>query len=182
MPARMTRFILPMVLALVAGGCQSGTPGLKNPAPSTRVNFDIMSGLFLVTGSMHDVAGLPAPTRIHMEGAFDPTGRNEQIRLYVHHWRQGGPLDLQSAADITGTALNVIRIDSPENPVTAPGGYVEEDYVTLLAREFVESRKAKGLNIRLVGKGGDLIVQVPSRYLTQFMKSMDKTKAKLEQR
>jgi membrane-associated protease RseP (regulator of RpoE activity) len=138
-------------------------------AKATQVKFDPYTNFYSVSGMNLDLGGFPNITKTWMRGGFDKSGKNEYIQLYVYHWSQTGWKFLSEASDITGTRLIVHRLDREVNYDAA----VEEHIAIDLPRDFLESRKTQGLNIRVLGSKGSLIVEVPGSYIVGFLERFD---------
>jgi hypothetical protein len=115
------------------------------------------------------ITDFPNNIRARLEGAFGKTGQNELILLRVHYWSQTGWKFLDNASDITGNNLTVYQRDQRTNPDAT----VEEDIVVITPRDYLESRKTQGLDIRITGTKGYLIVKVPADYVVGFLEKYD---------
>ena len=74
-----------------------------------------------------------------------------------------------SSTDSTGKNLDVIGISRD----IISGNEVWEKVAIVLDRTYLESKKENGLNIRIDGQRGKMIVKVPSLYIIQFLEKYD---------
>jgi hypothetical protein len=166
-----TRIVL-WVLAVglfVVVGCAAPPANRQEATQRTQVKFDPYTQAYAVTGPQLDLGGFPNITKVWMRGGFDKEGRTAFVQLYVLHWSQTGWKFLRSANDVTGTPLNVRQLDRE----VQRGGNVEEHVAIDLPRAFLEERKVSGLNIRVDGSKGSLIVEVSGVYVAGFLAKFD---------
>jgi hypothetical protein len=112
-----------------------------------------------------------------MRGTFDKAGQNQDIQLYVSLTGKGAnSMIVVSASDSTGTILKSHRLEQPHAESFLGQMYFKEQHVIAvdLPRNFLEERKAKGLDIQLKGYHNEsLIVQVPPDYLSNYLSNFD---------
>lgn len=150
-------------------GCATTVSNPQQVTDATQIKFDPYANSYSVSGMQLDTGGFPNITKIRMRGGFDKSGGNEFIQLYVFHWSQTGWKFFNQASDISGTPLNV----RPLGREVRSNATVEERIAIDLPRDFLESRKNQGLNIRLLGSRGSLILEIPSAYIIGFLEKYD---------
>jgi hypothetical protein len=161
--------LLFVAVLLISLGCATVVSSPQQVNEATKVSLDPYDNYYSVSGMKLDLGGFPNITKVYMRGGFDKTGTNEFIQLYVFHWSQTGWNFFDQASDISGTPLDVHQLGRQ----VKSGTVVEEHVAIDLPRDFLESRKNQGLNIRLLGSKGYLIVEIPSPYLTGFLEKYD---------
>lgn len=157
------------LMVIFLAGCATTVSSPQQVTDATQVKFDPYSNRYSVSGMQMNRGGFPNITRFWLRGGFDKTGGTEFIQLYVYHWSQTGWNFFSQASDITGTPLNLRQLDREVNT----NATVEEQVAIDLPRDFLESRKTQGLNIRLLGSKGSLVVEVPSAYIIGFLEKYD---------
>jgi len=165
------RFLSLILVAAFLGflGCATVVSSPQQVTDATQVSFDPYANSYSVSGMKMSKGGFPNITRFWMRAGFDKSGGNEFIQLYVYHWSQTGWNFFNQANDISGTPLRVRQLGREVNS----NATVEEQVAIDLPRDFLENRKTKGLNIRLLGSKGSLIVEVPSSYIVGFLEKYD---------
>jgi hypothetical protein len=167
---KINNLLIPFLLiSLLLPGCATVVSNPQQVADATQVKFDPYANSYSVSGMHLNLGGFPNITKIWMRGGFDRSGGNEFIQLYVFHWSQTGWNFFNQASDISGMPLNVRQLSRDVNS----NATVEEHIAIDLPRDFLESRKNQGLNIRLLGSRGSLIVEVPSLYIMGFLEKYD---------
>jgi hypothetical protein len=78
------------------------------------------------------------------------------------------------ASDIDAIVLPVLQINSQ----TADKAPAAENVAVTLSRPYLDSHKTTGLNIRLTGNRGSLIVEVPGPYIEGFLAKLDEVRSK----
>ena len=162
-------FSLFLLSFIFLSGCATTVSNPQQVTDATQIKFDPYANSYSVSGMQIDLGGFPNITKVRMRGGFDKSGGNEFIQLYVFHWSQTGWNFFSQASDISGTSLNV----RPLNRDVNFNATVEEHIAIDLPRDFIESRKNQGLNIRLLGRKGSLIIEVPSAYILGFLEKYD---------
>lgn len=160
-----------LVSALLMAGCASTVSSPQEAASKTSVTYDPYAGATAITGPWMDLGGFPNITRYTLRAAVDKSGEIKFVQLYVHQWSQLGWYFLQSASDIEGVAHPVIVIDRQ----VESGANVSEHVGISLSREYLAARRHSGLNFRLNGKRGDIIIQVPAAYVDGFLQKLEGT-------
>lgn len=89
-------------------------------------------------------------------------------QLYVHHASIDGWKNLDAAFDIEANKLPAQRISS-----TVVGGWECEDVAVDLTRNYLGAHRENGLNIKLKGTRGELIVIVPSLFVRGFLSGLE---------
>jgi len=158
-----------VAILLIALGCATVVSTPQQVTEATKVSFDPYDNYYSVSGMKLDLGGFPNITKVYMRGGFDKTGTNEFIQLYVFHWSQTGWNFFDRASDISGTPLDVHQLARQ----VKSGRVVEEHIAIDLPRDFLENRKNQGLNIRVTGVNGYLIVVIPSPYIIGFLEKYD---------
>lgn len=161
--------LLLVAVLLITLGCATVVSSPQQVTDATKVKFDPYSDFYSISGMKLDLGGFPNITRVHMRGGFNKSGDNEFVQLYVFYWSQTGWKFFNQASDISGTPLNVHQLARNINSSTS----IEEHIAIDLPREFLENRKTQGLNIRILGSKGSLIVEIPSSYLIGFLEKYD---------
>lgn len=174
----MANIVLCIILMLLFGGCATVVTDSQQVTNKTKAVFDPYSQTNSVVGMELKLGGFPNITTAWMQSSFNKAGDNEKICLFVYHWSQTGWLFLNNASDISGTVL-AVRVVSREVRANAS---VEETITIDLPRAFIEGRKNQGLNIRVSGTQGFLIVNVPGVYIQGFLEKHDATTKKLKQK
>jgi hypothetical protein len=150
-------------------GCATVVTDSQQVTDASKATYDPYTNFHKITGMKLNKGGFPNITRFWMRGGFDKSGSNEFIQLYVHHWSQTGWNFFNSASDITGTPLNVHQLARE----VESGANVREEIAIDLPRNFLESRKAQGLNIKIQGNRGDMIIEIPPAYITGYLEKYD---------
>ena len=162
-------FLMLLSLSILISGCATTVSSPQQVTDATKIKFDPYANSYSVSGMQLDTGSFPNITKIRMRGGFDKSGGNEFIQLYVFHWSQTGWKFFNQASDISGTSLNVRPLSRDVNS----NATVEEHIAIDLPRDFLESRKNQGLNIRLLGNRGKLIIEIPSAYIIGFLEKYD---------
>jgi hypothetical protein len=136
--------------------------------------FDPYAGGYSVTGKQLGLGDFPNITKLWLRGGFDKNRQNEFFQLYIYHWSQTGWLFLNSASDIDATVLPV-HVLSQDLAVTG-GGTVEEHVAIDLTRDYLLTHQTNGLNIRIMGSKGSLVVTVNGMYIQGFLQKFDALK------
>ncbi len=98
-------------------------------------------------------------------------GNEPNIRLYVgSNSAEHG--FLYSASDIDATVLPVAQV----NTELTANARADENVALTLSRPYLESHKTSGLDIRIGGNRGALIVKVPGPYIAGFLAKLDDVK------
>jgi hypothetical protein len=172
MKKRISHLLIVLLLGLLTVfGCATTVTNPQQVTDATLIKFDSYANSYSVSGMKLNMGGFPNITRIWMRGGFDKIGDNEFIQLYVFHWSQTGWKFLSQASDISGTPLLVRQLGRD----VGSGGIVEEHIAIDLPRDFLENRKTQGLNIKVLGSRGSLIIEVPSAYIIGFLEKYDST-------
>jgi len=156
-----------LLITLVLAGC-ANTSDPRAVANATRINFDPYSQLTSVWAAT--VIGSDFPNSISYDlRAGIPTRGQSFLQLYVRYWSQLGWYFLSSASDVEGTVLPLVQIDRNVDQ----SANVEEIVGVTLSRDYLENHKSSGLNIRIAGQRGSVVVKVPGAYVAGFLARFD---------
>lgn len=116
-----------------------------------------------------------------MVGTFDDTQTKKAYQLFVNTEGAGaGGFIATGASDATGTPLKVTRVENSFFKTTVIGtSYNPKEVVALhFDRDFLEQRRASGLDIQMKGYNNDaMTLAVPSQYLSDFLNKYDEALA-----
>ena len=116
-------------------------------------------------------------TLVWLRGTFDDTRQKKNIQLYANYAGQGaGGLIVTSASDSPGTPLETHRLENTFVQQTMLGAayYPKELIAVKLPRDFLDAKRASGLDIRLNGyQNKSLPVMISAAYLADFLDRFD---------
>ncbi|MFZ6871137.1 PDZ domain-containing protein [Undibacterium sp. Di27W] len=113
----------------------------------------------------------PAYATAHLAGNVSDQGAESMwLRVYYH---SGNWKFFDSAKDIDGNTLTVSVID---RRIQAASLLVEE-FSAQLSRDYIERHKDNGFDFRFQGKGGQLIVKLPSDHVQTFLAKLTEVEA-----
>jgi hypothetical protein len=115
-------------------------------------------------------------------GTFDPAGRDPVIQLLVKMEGKGaGMMWATSARDATGATLEVSRVEQRMVTTGLTGTTLAPLEIVAITtpREFLEKRKATGLDIQLMGVNGQAsVIKVPAEAIPRYLADFDDAVAK----
>ncbi|MEQ9823468.1 MAG: hypothetical protein ABQ298_03705 [Puniceicoccaceae bacterium] len=158
--------ILLLTIAALLSGCATSVTSPEQVTRNTRSTFDAYTQTETIDGMVVDQGGFPNITRAKLVATRDSAGT--QYFLHVHHWSQTGWKFLENAADINGNRLEAFRLDTD---VTYTGN-VEETLSIPLTLEYLQERTLDGLNVKLWGQRGEVVVELPSPYVVGFLEKV----------
>lgn len=138
-------------------------------ADSVRITHDPYSQNTSIIGERVTNSEFPNNISYRLRSISNKEGGNI-IQLYVEFWSQIGWYFLNSANDIDGIALPVIQIDREVNR-----GSVEETIGVALSRDYLALHKNNGLDIKIFGQRGTIVIKVPAPYINGFLMRYDQT-------
>lgn len=163
--------LLPLVL-LLAGCANISDP--NTVAKYTQVNYDQSTKTTTVAGKIvREIAGVADRFSYRLRAVFKENEKG-YVQLYVTYRGQGIWLLLNSANDINGESLPVIRIDRR----VGPGASTTEIVAVTLSSEYLVSHQSDGMSIKITGQRGSLVVKVPAAYVAGFLSKLDSVQPK----
>ena len=173
-----------LCLSLIAACAVTG-PTVMYTKPN--LEYDKYAAEWVLTGAKFNPKSIwsgvltKTQTEVCMRGTFDESLRKKSIKLYVNSSGEGaGGLIATSASDSTGTQLKTHRLENTFVQHNVLGTYVHpKELIAIdLPRDYLDARKADGLDIRLNGyQQGSLTVAVTANYLTDFLDRFDSSVA-----
>jgi membrane-associated protease RseP (regulator of RpoE activity) len=167
---RLFRFFVKLGVSasfVLLSGC-ANTSDPRAIAEATKVSYDPYTKSTSVFGDMVQETDFPNILSYRLRAGIQKDAQSF-VQLYVTYWSQSGWYFLSSANDIDGIALPVIQIDRE----VQTNATVEETVAVSLSRSHLDSHKSSGLNIRLTGQRGSVIVKVPPAYIVGFLAKFD---------
>lgn len=165
--------ILPILVVTLLCGCASNITSSGQSAAGTDITYDPYLGGYTVRGKVVDLGGFPNVTKVCLRGGFDKHGQNEFYQLYVLHWSQTGWYFLHSASDANAVFLPLRKLDQS----VSIGATVQEQVAIDLTRDYLSSHQTSGMDIRVLGSKGSLIVKLNALYIQGFLQKFDGFKA-----
>jgi hypothetical protein len=166
----MKKIFLFSLAVLFFAGCAPILKSSQDFADHTHLLFDKYKKTYTVDGYKFTVKEFP-PTghseEINLE-AFLHEGMDDVIYLAVNCGMESWSF-FDGATDFNG---NELKVDIVSRNLIS-GDLVIERVAVNLSREYLESMKESGLNIRLEGKRGNQTVKVPSAYIIGFLEKYD---------
>lgn len=163
------KFLSALSIIVLLSGCAN----VSNPnevAKDTKITFDPYTQSVKVTGDRVDsMPGSLDSLSYFLRGSLSKDAAEQNLQLYVRYWGQSGWYFFSSAHDITGKNLPVVQID--RNVET--GANIEEVFAINLTYDYLVAMKNVGLNIKISGSRGSLVLVVPPAYVTGFLKKFD---------
>jgi hypothetical protein len=71
---------------------------------------------------------------------------------------------LDTAIDRNGSTFQVVEADRQ-----VERGWCEESVMVMLAKAYLEKAASAGLDIKVIGKRGSVVVILPADYISEFM-------------
>ena len=91
----------------------------------------------------------------------DKDGKLYSLVLFAKHLNW---VFLDSASDRNGNTFQVVKMDSQ-----ADSGWCEESVTVMLTKFDLEEAALVGLDIKVIGKRGDVVVVLPASYVSGFL-------------
>lgn len=89
-------------------------------------------------------------------------------QLYISDKKQDWRF-YNSAYDLKGKKLNFVQID---HEVTS-GAMTKEDFAISLTKDYLTENTQTGLNIKIYGKRGDVVLSLPPHYIQGFLRKVE---------
>ena len=144
-------------------GCTTTKPG--------QVAYDAKALTMIVTGKEMTVSPLAGPVRtLFLKAEISPGGT--ELYLVVLYLSVNGRLSADEVRDSAGNRLDGFKgkdeaFDVQSRKVT------KEIYYIPLDRRYLEARRYSGLDIRLKGPSGLVVVTQPPSFVDQFLYRFD---------
>jgi hypothetical protein len=177
---------LAAVFCVVTLGCasvESVTPGMgksKVTAQSvfegTRVVNDGYKRSASVSapelGGDLEHAGANAYYRAHLRGLSKANGA-ESFQLYVATHLEEGWQNFRAARDQMEIPLAVSKVDRKKRCKKADNCNFYEHFGVALSRDYLEARRTRGVELRVMGNGGESVVLISPAHVEGFMRRFD---------
>lgn len=184
-----TRFFIFVGAAAVASlalGCAT----VESIKPDTRTPEEIAQGVYDATevkvDSYRRTATVSAPTRegdldvvtpdshyrAHLRGVTAENGA-ESFQLYVATSLEEGWQNFRSSRDQQEIPLPVMKVDRKKRCDDKGVCVYYEHFAAKLSREFLEARRRRGIELRVMGNGGESLVVVSPAEVDGFMRRFD---------
>jgi hypothetical protein len=182
------------VVAAALAGC-ANMPGMTgNNVGGKGLSMDQYTQRWVLNGPNISPGGLMAnlmsgvfsgiDTTAWLRGTFDAKGQNPEVQLYIQYYGKGAGMLLPNAAsDSNGQALKVSRVQRALSQDVL--GRTSSEALELVAvdttRPYLESRKASGLDIRLMGHNGQSsTIKIPAESVVAFLAEFDGALARVK--
>ena len=172
-----------LIATCLLAGCATPVPSADPVNSAPGLAYDpytaswILSGDKILQQSLWalDIHGRNSAVRLR--GTFDDALKRRDIQLVVMTVGEAAHgFFVNSASDVTGTALKARRLESTFVRQTMFGPVVppREVFAVELPRNYLDARRSAGLDIRLNSANNDsMIVKVPSSDLAGFLDQFD---------
>ena len=169
---KITKLIPILTVIFMLVGCATTVKTSEQVKEKTQVDYDPYAKVFTITGMKMSSLNLGTITYYRLRGGFEKTGANEFFQLYVYHWSQSDWKFLHSASDVSGQAFYLRQLD---RQVDSSANVIEEVAVDL-PRGYLERHLSSGLNMRILGQRGSIIVTLPPDYIKGFLEKYGNAK------
>jgi hypothetical protein len=161
-----------LFLAFLLSACATTIPAdSKGVASQVSVQYDPYTKSSTVVGALVQMPTFPDILSYRLRGVVVDGGKDGSTQLYVTYWSQSGWRFFNAANDIDGRQLQVTRIAQD----IESGGAVQETVGVETSVEYLRNHRATGLDIKVSGQKGAVVVKVPPQYIDGFLMKMVET-------
>lgn len=176
----LPRLVLPVgSLSLVSSCSALGSPTVvrerverdtvrtaEDVASQTQVNVDSFKGTTLIRGPLFHAEDPAFGRRYNINWNLWTRPGDGMCYLSFSDWRSDWAF-FDSAADAQGRAFEVTPIDTR----IISGNFVEESLRITMPRAYFEAHASSGTTIKVWGRRGEEVFEVPGFYITGFLKA-----------
>jgi len=172
----MKRTIITGVIGFALSSCATAPRTASATASATITRHDPYAASDIIIAPQVSVVPFPNSGWAYLVAKLDPTQKITLLGLSVDLHSQTGWYFLSSAADIEGHQLQYVSTKrATEMLVTV--GTVESGAVPLTL-DYLNTHASRGLNIRILGQNGNVIVKLPPPYVQGFLSRIPNQKPK----
>jgi len=169
----IARILIGATQLVIASGCATSVTTADESTKGTTTSYDQYLHAYTVTGLQLDLGDFPNITKYQLRGGFDEHGDREFFQLYLDHWDQFGWRFLDSTFDTDGHALSTTILSRTVKADAA----VDEIVAIDLSRQYVVDHLEKGINVKLFGQSGSVVIVLQPIYVQGFLRAFDDEKA-----
>ena len=166
----MKKLLVVILLGMLSACVNTSDPNAVSSA--TQASFDPYTKQMSVISKTAQMDGaFPNIGSYNLQYRYK-SGAEPVVQLYFEYWSQLGWYFFSSASDIDAIALPVAELDK-----TVGSGSVTETIIMTISEQYLANHRTSGLNIRVNGKRGAVILNVPGPYVDGFLKKLNEVKA-----
>jgi hypothetical protein len=168
----MNKIPIVLVACMLFLGC--ATANINDPAAvekGTSAISDKYDGTTWITGPKVFEITLPVGSKDYILRALFTNGSLELVQLYFSQ-TLGNWAFYSEAGDSDGVQLDLVEIDR----TVLSAKTVNETVAVNMDHAYLISHKDTGLDIKISGKRGSVIVTVPSTYISGYLAALEKIK------
>lgn len=174
----LKRFRHPLVslgIALSISGCATRIDSPREAYDGTVISRDQYAGMTDVVGATLSDSAFPSLVQSkHLAGQVDKNGKSTAW-LYVSHDEPNVLNLFEAAHDAQAQPLAT----KPFSRVGAAGvdGFAHEEVAVFFPDGYLASHAGTGMNIRLEGRYGAIVVTVPAVYIQGYLRKLTEVEA-----
>jgi hypothetical protein len=169
------RPLVSLVIALSISGCATRIGSPQQAYDGTAISHDQYAGMTNVVGATLSDSAFPTLVQSkYLAGQVDKSGRSVAW-LYVSH-DEPNVLNLFDAAHddqaqpLTTKAFSRVRAMGVD-------GFSHEEVAVIFPDGYLASHAATGMNIRLEGRHGAIVLTVPAIYIQGYLRKLTEVEA-----
>jgi len=171
----LKRFVYPLVIALSISGCAARITSPQDAYSGTVMSHDQYAGMTNVIGPSQSDSAFPILVQSkYLAGQVDRSGKSIAW-LYVSH-DEPNVLNVFDAAHddqaqpLTTKAFNRVRAAGVD-------GFSHEEVAVYFPDGYLAGHAGTGMNIRLEGRHGAIVVTVPAIYIQGYLRKLTEVEA-----